>query len=232
MPFNMKKIIYFAIYLIAMYAYIMPATAKNGTQVSIEQARKLIRQEKTEIESNYKEQEALCLKKFIATPCIDAAKQQKTKSLANVKQRELVLNDEERALKKAKIESKQTQSSSKQPIQASDTELNTDKRSNDSQEQKQQQKQSQAQAQAKLRAQKTELKKIESAKKANRRSAKSNQESTNAAKFQNKIAEAQARKNAVEERNANRSKPKAAPLPSPSTATSTTTSNSTSPTLK
>ena len=127
-----------------MYAYIMPATAQNGTQISIEQARKQIRQEKTEIESNYKEQEALCLKKFIATPCIDAAKQQKTKSLVNVKQRELVLNDEERALKKAKIQSKQTQSSSKQPIQASDTEVNNDKRSNDLQVQKQQQKQTQA----------------------------------------------------------------------------------------
>ena len=58
MPFKMHKIISFAIYLIAIYAYIMPATAQNGTLVSIEQARKLIRQEKTEIESNYKEQEA------------------------------------------------------------------------------------------------------------------------------------------------------------------------------
>ena len=57
----MHKIISFAIYLIAIYAYIMPATAQNGTQVSIEQARKLIRQEKTEIESNYKEQEACLL---------------------------------------------------------------------------------------------------------------------------------------------------------------------------
>lgn len=222
----MHKIIYFAIYLIAMYAYNITAKAQNGTQVSIEQTRKLIRQEKTEIESNYKEQEALCLKKFIATPCIDAAKQQKTKSLANVKQRELVLNDEERALKKAKIESKQTQSSSKQPIQASDTEVSTDKRSNDSQVQKQQQKQSQAQVQAKLRAQKTELKKIESAKKANRRSEKSNQEGANAAKYQGKVASAQSRKQAKDVRDANRSKPKAAPLPPPSTATST------SPTLK
>ncbi len=226
----MHKIISFAIYLIAIYAYIMPATAQNGTLVSIEQARKLIRQEKTEIESNYKEQEALCLKKFIATPCIDAAKQQKTKSLANVKQRELVLNDEERALKKAKIESKQTQSSSKQPIQASDTEVNNDKRSIDSQVQKQQQKQSQAQAQAKLRAQKTELKKVESAKKANRRAEKSKQEGANAAKYQSKVAAAQTRKQAKDDRDASRSKPKAAPLPLPSTATSTSTS--TSPTLK
>ena len=220
----MHKIISFAIYLIAIYAYIMPATAQNGTQVSIEQARKLIRQEKTEIESNYKEQEALCLKKFIATPCIDAAKQQKTKSLANVKQRELVLNDEERALKKAKIESKQAQSSSKQPIQASDTDVNTDKRSNDSQEQKQQQKQSQAQAQAKLRAEKSELKKVESAKKAKRRSEKSKQEGANAAKYQSKVASAQLRKQAKDDRDASRSKPKAAPLPSPSTANSTSTS--------
>ena len=226
----MHKIIYFAIYLIAMHAYIMPATAQNGNQVSIEQARKLIRQEKTEIESNYKEQEALCLKKFIATPCIDAAKQQKTKALAKIKQRELVLNDGERALKKAKIQSKQTQSSSKQPIQASDTEVNNDKRSIDSQVQKQQQKQSQAQAQAKLRAQKTELKKVESAKKANRRAEKSKQEGANAAKYQSKVAAAQTRKQAKDDRDASRSKPKAAPLPLPSTATSTSTS--TSPTLK
>ena len=230
MSFKKHKIIYIAIYLIAMYAYIMPATAQNGTQISIEQARKQIRQEKTEIESNYKEQEALCLKKFIATPCIDAAKQQKTKSLANVKQRELVLNDEERALKKAKIQSKQTQSSSKQPIQASDTEVNNDKRSNDLQVQKQQQKQTQAQAQAKLREQKAELKKVESAKKANRRTEKSKQEGANAAKYQSKVASAQSRKQAKDDRDASRSKPKAAPLPLPSTATST--SISTSPTLK
>ena len=47
MSFKKHKIIYIAIYLIAMYAYIMPATAQNGTQISIEQARKQIRQEKT-----------------------------------------------------------------------------------------------------------------------------------------------------------------------------------------
>lgn len=229
----MHKIIYFAIYLIAIYANIMPATAQNGTQLSTEQARKQIRQEKTEIESSYKEKEAACLKRFVATPCIDDAKLQKTKALAQIKQRELVLNDEERALKKAKIESKLTQSpkadsqsqskqksKAQQEMKSSDSLRNTDESADDAQKQKQQQKQSQAQAQAKLRVEKTEMKKVESDKKANRRSAKSNQESTNAAKFQNKIAEAQARKSAVEERNSNRSKPKSAPLPSPSTAKS------------
>lgn len=49
MSFNMHKIIYFAIYLIAIYAHIMPATAQNGIQLSTEQTRKQIRQEKLKL---------------------------------------------------------------------------------------------------------------------------------------------------------------------------------------
>ncbi|HMS27809.1 MAG TPA: hypothetical protein PKC80_10620 [Burkholderiaceae bacterium] len=217
------SLIQIAIYLIAIYAYITPATAQNNTKTSIEQSRILIRQEKAEIESSYKEKERLCLQKFVATPCINDAKHQKTKALANIKQKELVLNEQERALKKAKIESKPTksptensQSQTPEQNQSTDAQRNKEEQANVTQLQKQQQKLTQAEAKAKLRVNQTDKKKIESTKKANRRADKGKQESVNAAKYQNKVAAAQARKNAIDERNANRSKPQAAPLPLPS----------------
>jgi len=227
-----------AILFIAVYAVIMPSTAKNGDQQSIENPRTQIRQAKAEIESNYKEKEAACLKKFVANPCIDEAKLQKKNALALIKQREMVLNDEERASKKTKLESKQLQATTTNTppqtktnlpshVTSPQAEVKSNEQANASQknasqiqrqQEKQTQKQSQTHAQAKLRAHKAEQKKIEAAKKAAKRANKSAQDSVNAAKYQSKVAAAYKRKSAVEEKNASRNKAKAAPLPSVSTS--------------
>ncbi len=218
MPFNMHYLVNFAMYLIAYYVYITPVVAQNINKYSIEIERKQIQQEKFEIESSYKEMKAICLKKFVATPCMDDANQQKKKALAKIKQRELVLNDEARELKKSKIKNKQpespivnsqsqSQSQIQEQIRFTDPQLNTEEHAK--------QKQLQTQEQAKLRVEKTEKKKVESAEKAGERLEKSKQESANSAQYQSKVVAAQARKNAIDEKNANRSKPKAAPLPLP-----------------
>lgn len=124
------KSILFTIILIAVQACITPAMAKNvvknkdvntvkNVELSAAQDLASIKQEKTVIDANLKQQQAACYKKFAVNNCLKDAKAEAQTALKEVKRHEAEINEKQRNVK---IESDQ---SKKEKTAVKNTETNS-----------------------------------------------------------------------------------------------------------
>jgi colicin import membrane protein len=102
------KSIFFTIILIAVQACIMSAKAQNEgvnsikkTELTTAQELLSLKQEKLTIESNLKQQEAACYKKFAVNNCLKDAKTEAQTAQNVVKRREIAINDQQHNAKAA-----------------------------------------------------------------------------------------------------------------------------------
>jgi colicin import membrane protein len=223
----------FAIFIIAIQAYITPAIAQNTsetTSLTVESkvAAELskIKLEKSAIEAKSKEQDAACYKKFAVSSCLKEVKTEKLTALNDVKRREVELNDQLRAEKTRVIQEKQA-------LKKSPNSSNSTNNSNGV-----------SQSAKTLKAEKNRIvrdeklppddsrrvnaankrvadanqKNIANQKKAQSRALKQAQSNTEAEKYSKKQQQAEEHKNAVTQKQAAKTKPKSAPLPIPSSA--------------
>lgn len=226
----MKNII-ITIFFIAVQAYVTLARAQIDVTLSAANEIESIKQEKLEIDANLKRQEALCYKKFAVSNCLKEAKTEAQAALNQIKRREIEIKEIQRDIKiksdqnkKEKAVEKNTESvSAESAISESkdkskviktvkpgraiktDAEVLAEKNTNDK---------LRADA-AKKRLEDTNQKLAASQKKAQTRASKNSQSAANAALYNQKLAQAEAHKAALEKKNLERKKAKSAPLPIP-----------------
>jgi colicin import membrane protein len=228
--------ILFTIILIAVQACIVPARAQTDeinrkilTELSVSEEFAKLKQERAVIDANLKKQEAVCYKKFAVNNCLKDAKTEAQAALNAVKRRENEINDQQR---NAKIESDQ---SKKEKISSKKVGNNTDDKTSEVKDKtrtvkpvkpakaiqsdadilakKNAAEKSRADA-AQKRLAETNLKQAASQKKAQTRANKNSQSAVNAAKYNQKLIQAEEHKQALEKARLEK-KPKSAPLPMP-----------------
>jgi colicin import membrane protein len=219
----MKKTI-FAILLITLQAFLALAFAKNiGVSDTFEELDKLKR-EKYAVESESKNQEAACYQKFAVSNCLQEIKKTTQISLKSIKRRELEIKDSQRDAKIQFDEKKQSDSKNDLTIKAGEAanlkcpaksghtnfietvgELPVDKTVSGKSRAKQ----------AKRRLDDSNRKLADSLKKNRIRENKTSLSPQNVAKYNQKIALAAAKKDALEKESLERKKPKSASLPMP-----------------
>lgn len=226
----MKNIL-FTIFFIAAQAYITSANAQNGDLKNASDELLKIKQEKLDIDSNLKKQEAVCYKKFAVSRCLIDAKTEAQTALNKIKRRELEIKELQRSAKaesdirkkeKTLVEKmprngaeasegeprgKSKLDSAIQPSRAikTDAEIQADKNSKDL---------SRAEA-AKKRVDVSNEKLVASQKKSQIRATKNSQSSANLDKYNQKQLQAEAHKTSLEKAKLERKKEKSAPLPIP-----------------
>lgn len=239
----MKSII-FTIILIAIQAYITTAIAQNeglnavsNIELAASQEFAKIKQEKAVIDANLKKQEAACYKKFAVNNCLKDAKTEAQTALNAVKRREIAINDlqrnakaesDQRKKEKTAVQNAEKNSSGDKTSEVkdqtktlktlktakpakvvkSDADILVEKNSADK---------SRADA-AQRRLVDSNQKQAASQKKAQIKAIKSNQAGANAAKYKQKLLQAEEHKAEVEKSRLNKSsqsKPTSAPLPVP-----------------
>jgi hypothetical protein len=94
----MKNIL-FTIFFIAAQAYITSANAQNGDLKNASDELLKIKQEKLDIDSNLKKQEAVCYKKFAVSRCLTDVKTEAQTALNKIKRRELEIKELQRSAK-------------------------------------------------------------------------------------------------------------------------------------
>lgn len=183
------------------------AQAENlpvGAEAS-ERARLALDREK--IQSQFSEKEAGCYKKFAVDTCLKNAHTEKRAALAEIKRKELVMNDLERQKKKTEFDLKMSKHPDVNRSTAGVDNLNRSIKSS-SDEVKQAE-------MAKKRAQATSQKRVTSQAKAAQRAEKTKLAGENAVKYQQKIIKADEHKAAAEQEMTKSTKPKASSLPIP-----------------
>lgn len=236
----MKSIV-FTIILIAIQAYITTAIAQNeglnavsNIELAASQEFAKIKQEKAVIDANLKKQEAACYKKFAVNNCLKDAKTEAQTALNAVKRREIAINDLQRNAKaesdqrkkektavqnaeknssgdktsEVKDQTKTLKTAKPAKVVKSDADILVEKNSADK---------SRADA-AQRRLVDSNQKQAASQKKAQIKAIKSNQAGANAAKYKQKLLQAEEHKAEVEKSRLNKSsqsKPTSAPLPVP-----------------
>lgn len=205
-----------------------------------------IKQEKLAIEAKSKEQEAACYKKFAVSSCLKDVKTEKLAALNLIKRRELEIKDQLRAKKAESVQSKNSKPSQTQSTNQTSTDsdggkgneqktVTSEKISKSTKALKVEKSVkseteifAEKDANAKLRAgaaQKrladTNEKIAASKKKAQIKAMKNNQAGVNAAKYKQKLLQAEEHKSEVEKSRlgkSSKSKPTSAPLPVPTAA--------------
>ena len=221
--------IYFAIIFAALQAMNTPAMAQNDasnadSRLTSELAE--LKQEKLSIESKFKTLEAACYKKFAVSNCLQDVKTEKLRALGDIKRRELAINDAKRQLKADEINKKSKKLVEKVDVPTSVSDASKSaksekpSRTDNKRAEPAPKDQSKLSEQHALAAQQRVLesnkKQAASQEKAKLRAEKLTEAEEQAAKFDKKILEAEAHKNAVEKAKAEKTKPKSAPLPIPS----------------
>ena len=237
----MKSIV-FTIILIAFQAYITPARAQNegsnavnNIELTASQEFTNFKQEKAVIDANLKKQEAACYKKFAVNNCLKDAKTEAQTAVNAVKRREIAINDlqrktkaesdqrkKEKAIvihaeensgggKTSDVKDKTKTLKTTKPAKAikSDADILVEKNVTDK---------SRADA-AQKRLAESNQKQATSQKKAQIKALKNSKVGANAAKYKQKLLQAEEHKNEVEKSRSaksSKSKPKSAPLPLPS----------------
>lgn len=169
--------------------------------------RSKLAQARGKIESEFASKEANCYKSFAVDACLRQANVDKRAALADIKRQELAMNDLQRQQKKAELEQKARKpTATNPPVAKTDTNersiaivQNEAKKAED----------------AKKRIQDTNQKMAASQTKAAERIKKSKQTGAEAAKYQNKLREAEEHKTEVEQKRSLAAKSKAAPLAIP-----------------
>ena len=218
--------VYFAIIFAALQAINTPAMAQNDasnadSRLTSELAE--LKQEKLSIESKFKTLEAACYKKFAVSNCLQDVKTEKLRALGDIKRRELAINDAKRQLKADEINKKSKKLVEKEDVPASASKSakpEKPSRSDNNRAAPVPKDQGKLSEQRALAAQQRILdsnkKQALSQQKAKLRAKKLTEAEEQAAKFNKKLLDAEAHKNAVEKAKAEKSKPKSAPLPIPS----------------
>lgn len=221
--------IYFAIIFVALQAINTLAMAQNDasnadSRLTSELAE--LKQEKLSIESKFKTLEAACYKKFAVSNCLQDVKNEKLRALGDIKRRELAINDAKRQLKADEINKKSKKLVEKVDVPTSVSDASKSaksekpSRTDNKRAEPVPKDQSKLSEQRALAAQQRVLesnkKQAASQEKAKLRAEKLTEAEEQAAKFNKKILEAEAHKNAVEKAKAEKTKPKFAPLPIPS----------------
>ena len=222
------KGVLFATILIALQAINTPAMAKNDasnvdSKLSLELAE--LKQERLSIESKFKTLEAACYKKFAVSNCLQEVKTEKLSALGDIKRRELAINDAKRQLKADEINKKSKKLVEKEDMPASVSDASKSaksykpSRTDNNRAAPVPKDQSKLSEQRALAAQQRVLdsnkKQVASQQKAKLRANKLSEAEEQTAKFNKKLLEAEAHKNAVEKAKAEKTKPKSAPLPIP-----------------
>jgi colicin import membrane protein len=232
--FQMKNIL-LTIFFIATQAYATMAIVQNSDIKNATDELTLIKQEKLAIDASLKKQETLCYKKFAVSSCLKEAKTEAQTALNKIKRREIEIKELQRSAKaesdinkKVKTFKKNTQNKSEEatvgefigkaktvkapkvsrPIKT-DAEILAEKNAQDI---------SRAEA-AKKRVDNSNQKLAASQKKAQYRANKNSQSAANFAKYNQKLAQAEEHKQALEKEKLAKNKTKAAPLPIPATTT-------------
>ncbi len=182
------------------YAENLPLSAEASERASLAI-------ERGKIQSQYTHQETDCYKTFAVDSCLKKANTEKRVALADIKRRELAMNELQRQKKKAEIDLKMSKSATQSRAatgvdhrnRSVKPPLNEDKRAED----------------AKKRAQEANQKMMASQTKAAQRAQKSNRAKERAARYQKKLREAEEHKIATEQKKSSNTKPKAASLPVP-----------------
>jgi colicin import membrane protein len=216
---------------------------KNNEAITSELSK--IKQDRLSIEDKYKTQEATCYKKFAVNDCLKDIKTEKLAALNTLKRREIELNDTLRQSKmladqekRAKIAEKKLDSNDAMESNASaakdkDKDKDKDKAINKERVEKAERlpsKEPVAKAErlpqsasdeskrkeaASKRAEKTQKKLAMSQRKIDAHKQKSKQANAESDKYNKKILDAEAHKNAKQQSNLAKTKPKSAPLPMP-----------------
>jgi colicin import membrane protein len=228
-----------AIVFISLQAYKSTAMANNSyeksnnrIEINVSDELIKIKQEKLSIEENLKQQQAACYKNFAVSSCLKNAKIEAQTALNAVKSREMAINEMQRTAKidsnqskKEKAAVKNTESNrggeeaSKVKIKASkaiktakpEKVIKTDA---DILAEKNAAEQSRADT-AQKRLADVNDKQIAAQKKAQIRANKNSESAANSAKYNQKLLQAQAHKDELENANLAKKKPKSAPLPTP-----------------
>jgi colicin import membrane protein len=223
------KGVLFATILIALQAINTPAIAQiddlnSDSKLTLELSE--LKQEKLSIESKFKTLEAACYKKFAVSNCLQDVKTEKLRALGDIKRRELAINDAKRQLKADEISKKSKKLAEKVDVPASVSDasksIKSEKpnRTDNQRAEPVPKDQSKLSEQRALAAQERVLdsnkKQAASQQKAKLRAKKLTEAEVQTAKFNKKLLEAEAHKNAVEKAKAEKTKPKSAPLPIPS----------------
>lgn len=225
------RIIFFAIFIIASQAINTLAVAQNETlnidsKLTLELAE--VKQERLSIETKFKNLETACYKKFAVSDCLQDLKSERLLALGDIRRRELAINDQKRQLKADAVYKKSKKLVEKEeiPVSASNNPKSTkSEKSNRSENiralpvptpKDQTELTDQRHLAAQQRASDLSKKQAASQQKALSRAKKLSQAEEQTAKFNKKILEAEARKRAVEKRDAEKTKSKSAPLPIPS----------------
>ena len=209
-----------------------------------------IKQEKSAIEAKSKEQEAACYKKFAVSSCLKDVKTEKQTALNSIKRRELDIKDQMRAKKAESDQSKKPKSTQGQAATQAAKQASNDNGDGKGSEQKTVRSEkigknpkslkaeSSAKSEAEILAEKDANVKLRasaaqqrladsnekiaaSQKKAQIRANKNSQAGVNAAKYKQKLRQAEEHKNKVEKTRlikSSKTKPKSAPLPLPTAA--------------
>jgi colicin import membrane protein len=135
--YKITKIFVIAIFLIALKAYNMPATAQmaseklvNTSDSALTSEIAKIKQEKLAIEAKSKEQEAACYKKFAVSGCLQDVKTEKLVALNDTKRRELEINEQLRLLKEKAVHVKKEKMEASSKAKVPSTDLKPDSSEN------------------------------------------------------------------------------------------------------
>lgn len=198
---------FFFLLLVAMASVHALAHAEEVNQNAETSERTKLTQARGKIESEFGLKEANCYRSFAVDACLRQANIDKRTALAEIKRQELAMNDLQRQQKKAELEQKATKpAATNRPVAKTDA--------NDRSAAILQNEEKKA-ADAKKRVQDTSQKMSASQTKAAERVKKSKQTGTEAAKYQNKLREAEEHKTEIEQKKVLAAKTKAAPLPIP-----------------
>ena len=163
--------------------------------------------DREKIQSQFNEKEAACYNKFAVDSCLKNAHTERRAALAEIKRKELAMNDLERQKKKAEIDLK----ISKPPA----TNRSTTGAENLNRSAKSSHDEAKQAEMAKKRAEATSQKMMASQAKAAQRAEKTKLAGENAVKYQKKLIKADEHKAATEQEMTNSTKPKASSLPIP-----------------
>jgi colicin import membrane protein len=223
------RVIFFAIFIIASQSINTLAIAQNealniDSKLALELAE--VKQERVSIESKFKILEAACYKKFAVSDCLQDLKSERLLALGDIRRRELAINGQKRQLKADAVYKKSKKLVEKEeiPVSVPNSPKSTkSEKSNRSESiravpapKDQTKLTDQRHLAAQQRASDLSKKQAASQQKALSRAKKLSQAEEQTAKFNKKLLEAEARKRAVEKRDAEKTKSKSAPLPIPS----------------
>lgn len=186
---------------------VVAARAENLPLNADVSERASLSREREKIQDLYKVKEAACYKTFAVNACLKREDTDKRIALAEIKRRELVMNDVQRQKKKADIDLKTSQAPIPgRPATGGDN-LNRSVRPSLEGAQRSEE--------AQKRAQEASRKMMASQAKAAQRAEKTKLSDEKAAKHQKKLRQAAEHKTAIEEKRSATAQPKAAPLPLP-----------------